>query len=245
MRLTKALGFAGALLLSALVGGTIIGSALATDETTDSGTDTTVETPYCDVFRDTFASELGVTVDELTAAGKAAAAAAVDAALAAGDIDEDRAADLKDRIEAYDGDGCGWFGHGFARGFDHGFERGVARGFMGANLFETAADALGIDVTELRDLLADAESLEAVATTQGVDYADVKAAILADVQANLDEAVADGLDQARADTMLERVTAWLDEGGELRGRLGPGMGRGHGHGPGGIWGGDDAEESGT
>ena len=31
MRLTKSLGFAGALILSAIVGGTLIGSALATD----------------------------------------------------------------------------------------------------------------------------------------------------------------------------------------------------------------------
>ena len=43
MRLTKTLGMAGALILSALVGGTLIGSALAQDETTD--TDTTTPAP--------------------------------------------------------------------------------------------------------------------------------------------------------------------------------------------------------
>ena len=38
MRLTKTLGAAGALLLSAMVGGTLIGAALATDESTDPDT---------------------------------------------------------------------------------------------------------------------------------------------------------------------------------------------------------------
>jgi hypothetical protein len=241
MRLTKTLGLAGALIISALVGGTLIGSALATDEETGTDLDTSAGTPYCDTFRETLASELGVTADELTAAGKAAATAVVDAALAAGDIDEDRAADLKERIEAYDGDGCGWFGHGFARGFGQGFARGLGHGFMGAGVLESAADALGIDVAELRDLLDEAGSLEEVATDRSASYETVKAEILADVQATLDEAVADGLDEDRAATAIDRITTWLDEGGQLDGlgRRGfaPGMGpgHGHGHGPGWMW----------
>ena len=72
--------------------------------------------------------------------------------------------------------------------------------------------------------------------------------MLAAVQADLDAAVADGLDQARADAVIERLTTWLDEGGELGG-FGPrpfGPGRG-GFGPWGDRGSDDAdaEESGA
>ena len=105
MRLTKTLGAAGALIISALVGGTLIGSALATDDSTD--TDTTVAAgEYCDVFMDSLASELGVTRDALVAAGKAAANAAVDAAVAAGDITEERATAIRERIDASDGSGC-------------------------------------------------------------------------------------------------------------------------------------------
>lgn len=260
MRLTKTLGMAGALLISALVGGTLIGSTLAVDEETDP--DAGVDIAYCETFRDSLAAELGVTGDELTTAGKAAANATIDAALAAGDIDEARAATLRERVEAYDGDGCGFgkgFALGFGRGWANGFERGMARGFAGAGVLESAADALTMDVTDLRAALGEAESLEAIASDQGASYDDVKAAILADVQARLDQAVANGLDQDRADTMLEHVTTWLDDGGqldELGGlRGGPGMGRGpgmglgdgqgRGHGPGGRWGDSDAEESGT
>ena len=223
MRLTKTLGAAGALILSALVGGTLIGSALATDEPTDTDT-TAAATEYCDVFMDALASELGATRDEIVSAGKAAANSAVDAALAAGDITEERATAMRERIDAADGTGCAWFGHGFARGFDHGVERG----FLGGDVFEAAAAALGIDSSELIDRLDAAESLEELATEEGVAYDEVKTSVLAAVQADLDAAVAEGLDQARADEVIERLTTWLDEGGELGGfgpgRIGPGRG---------------------
>lgn len=245
MLLTRTLGFAGALIVAALVGGTLINSTFATDEPTD-----TTDTAYCDVFRDALASELGVTGDELTAAGKAAADTAIDAAVAAGDLDEDRAAMLRDRIEAYDGDGCGLLGRGdaFGRGFGIGMERGIARGFLGGNVFEAAADALNMASDQLVTDVHDAGSLEALAETQGVAYDDVKAAILAAVQADLDAAIDEGMPQDRADTVIERLSSWLDDGGEV-GELG--LGRDGHHGPmrgGGVgpWrNADDAEDSGT
>ena len=242
MQLIKTLGVAGALILSALVGGTLIGSALATDESTDPDT-TASTTEYCDVFMDTLSSELGVPRDALVSAGKAAANAAVDAALEAGDITVERATDIRERIDASDGTGCAWFGHGFARGFEHG----VARGFLGGDVFEAAASALGIESSELIDRLDTAGSLEALAAEEGAAYDDVKASVLAAVQADLDAAVADGLDQERADAVIERLTTWLDEGGGLGG-FGPGhFGPGRGFGPWSDRGSDDAaaEESGA
>ena len=238
MRLTKTLGMAGALILSAMVGGTLIGSALAQDETTDTATD---RGAYCDTFMDAFAAELGSTRDEVIAAGKAAANAALDAAVAAGDVSEERAASVRERIEAYDGEGCA-FGLGGA--FKLGFGHGVARGFLGGDVFEAAADALGIESSALIERLGEATSLEALAGEQGVAYEEVKASILAAVQADLDAAVAEGMDQARADEVIARLTTWLDEGGQLdglRGRFGRGPG---------LWrdrGSDetDAEESGA
>jgi hypothetical protein len=242
MQLTKTLGAAGALLLSALLGGTLIGSALATDESTDTDT-TAATTEYCDVFMDALASELGVTRDALVTAGKAAATAAVDAALEAGDITEERATAIRERIDASDGTGCAWFGHGFGRGFEHG----AARGFLGGDVFEAAAAALGIESSELIDRLDTAGSLEALATEEGVAYDDVKASVLAAVQADLDAAVAEGLDQERADAVIERLTTWLDEGGELGGFRPGHFGPGRGFGPWGDRGSDDAdaEESGA
>jgi hypothetical protein len=183
MRFTKTLGAAGALIISAMVGGTLIGSVLATDESTDTDT-TAAAGEYCDVFMDSLASELSVTRDALVAAGKAAANAAVDAAVAAGDITEERATAIRERIDASDGSGCAWFGHGFARGFEHG----VARGFVGGDVLEAAADALGIESSALIDRLDAVESLQALAEEEGVAYDDVKASVLAAVRAELDAA---------------------------------------------------------
>jgi hypothetical protein len=238
MRHTKTLGFAGALILSALVGGTLIGSTLAQDVETDAA-----DGAYCDTFMDAFASELGTTRDGLVAAGKTAAGAAIDAAVAAGDLTEERAATLKERIEAADGTACGWFGKaGFARGFGQGFGHGVARGVIGADVFEAAAEALGIESSELIGQFHDAGSLEALATELDVSYDEVKSSVLTAVQADLDAAVAEGMDQARADEVLDRITTWLDGGGEA-GELGFGGFRGgrghHGFGP---WGDRDSDD---
>ena len=236
MRLTKTLGFAGALILSALVGGTLIGSTLAQDGEADPATG-----EYCDVFMDALATELGTTRAELLAAGKAAANAAIDAAVAAGDLTEERAATARERIAEADGTGCGWFGHRI------GFGPGHARGIVGANVFEAAAEALGIEGADLIGQLGDAGSLEALATELGASYDEVKAAVLTAVEADLDAAVAEGLDQARADEVLERITTWLDEGGQAGELGGFRGGRGHHFGP---WGDSDpddpdAEESGA
>lgn len=229
MRLTRTLGFAGALILAAIVGGTIIGSAFAIDEQTDA---TAAGSEYCDVFNDALASELGVTRDALTAARQSAAGTAIDAAVEAGDLSAERADALRERIGDGDGDGCRLFGHGFGQGL----HRGMARGFLGGNVFEAAADALGIESSELIGQVREAGSLQALAEKQVISYDEVKASVLTAVQADLDAAVAEGLDSERADAVIERLTTWLDNGGEAGG-----FGRGH-FGPGRD---TDAEESGA
>lgn len=233
MRLTRTLGLAGALILSAIVGGTLIGSVFAIDETDP----TAARSEYCDVFNDALASELSVTPEALAAALQSAAGTALDAAVETGDLSAERADALRERIAGADGTGCGWLGHGFARGFGHG----MARGFLGGDVFGAAADALGIESSELIGQLREAGSLQALAEAQSTPYDGVKSSVLAAVQADLDAAVVEGLDQERADAVIERLTTWLDNGGEAggfgRGHFGPGH-FGPGRGP-------DAEESGA
>jgi hypothetical protein len=235
MKLTKTLGVAGALLISALVGGTLINSASAVDEETDTDSDAGTRAAYCETFRESFAAELGVSVDELTEAGKAAAIATVDEAVEAGDLDADRAETLRERIRAHDGtcDGLG-LGMGRGPGFGVGMERGEGRG-IGIGLLRVAADELGMETAELRDELAELDSLRALAEARDVAYDELTAAILEEAQVRLDEAVAEGLDEQRAETMLEHITAWLEDGGQVD-DLG-GIGPGQGHGPGGRGGG--------
>jgi hypothetical protein len=225
MRFTRSLGIAAALLASAIVGGTLIGSTLATDEGSETDSTTSSEA-YCDVFMDALAADLGVTRESLVAAGRSAANAAIDAAIEAGDLSDDRAEALRERIAEADGAGCGWFGRAFARGFGHGFDRGLIRGFVGGNVLSDAAELLGMETAEVLDAVREHGSLEAVAEEQGVAYDDVKSAVLSAAQAELDGAVENGLSQERADAAIERLSEWLEAGGEL-----PAAGRGGWFGP--------------
>ena len=96
-----------------------------------------------------------------------------------------------------------------------------------SGVFESAAKALGMEVSELREALVDS-TLEEVAEAQGVDYADVVAAALASAKADLDAAVEAGtITQDKADAIYARLETWLNEGGignwgERDGRPGPG-----------------------
>jgi hypothetical protein len=234
MRTAKLIGAAGLLVVTSVIGGTLIGGALAAP--TDSARPNSAHDlngrlllggeggEYCDVYLDTFASELGVEPDDLLPARKAAAIAAIDAAVAGGDLDEDRATQLKERIDGIEDAGCGFIG-ALGKAFVHGF----GHGFVRADVLDAAAQALGLDSSELMSKLADGESLEEIAGAQDVAYDAVKSATITALQADLDAAVAEGLAQERADSVMQRVQTWLDDGGEPGfGRLGGHFGRGEG-----------------
>ena len=230
MRNMRTLGIAGGMVAAALVGGTLISAALAAPSSPSksaSGADL-ANGEYCEAWQQAFATELGVSVDDLLPAAKAASIAAIDAAVAAGDLSEERATVLKEKIEAFDGNGCRFFGHPFFGG-GHGL-----KAHFGGPLLSVAAEALGIETGELVQALRSGDSLQDIATAQGKDYDAVSQAIHDAVKTRLDAAVADGLDQARADEILSKLDEALDSGDF------PQWGRGHGGFPGGH---DDADES--
>ena len=229
--LMKILGGAGALIVAALVGGTLIGSVLAapTGSSADSPSpaligDETDATAYCQTFLDTFASELGVSTDDLVPAAKTAAIAAVNAAVDAGDLTQERADAIIERINNWDGNGCGWIGFHLG-GPGHGPKLELLSG-----MFSAAADTLGMTNAELRDALVDS-TLEEVAADQGVAYDDVVAAALSSAKTDLDAAVSAGtITQDRADAIYDQLQTWLNSGdignwGDGPGRFGhfPGM----------------------
>jgi hypothetical protein len=212
--------------VTSIIGGTLIGGALAAPDGPPTGASRDINErlllggeagEYCDVYLDAFASELGVARDDLLPASKAAAIAAIDAAVTGGDLDADRAAQLKERIDGFEDAGCGFVG-ALGKAFVHGF----AHGFVRADVLDAAAQALGLDSAELMGQLAGGDSLQEIARNQDVSYDTVKTATIGALRADLDAAVAEGLDQERADTVLEHVQTWLDEGGE------PGFGRSSG-----------------
>lgn len=217
MRLAKTIGAAGALIIAALVGGTVIGTTLAIGDG-DGDALAADRAAYCETFLDTFASELGTTRDGVVAAGRTAANAAIDAAVAAGDLTEERASAMRERVEGFDGSGCELMGRGpFGGRGGHGPGPHLGR-FIGGQTLDAVADALDLEPSELPAALREAGSLEALAAAQGVEYAELRTSVLAAVEADLDAAVAAGdIEQERADRILQRATTWLDDGGELRG----------------------------
>ncbi|HET6746383.1 MAG TPA: hypothetical protein VFH90_11130 [Candidatus Limnocylindria bacterium] len=223
MRMAKLITGAGLLVVASVIGGTLIGGVLAAPggaSSNDAVTDAHggpwlggANGEYCDEYLDTLASELGVERDSFLPASKAAAIAAIEAAVEGNDLDEDRADQLIERIEAVEEADCGFIG-ALGKSFMRGFGLGFGHGFVSADLLEAAASALGMGSAELLSQMADDNGLEEIAAAQGVDYERVKAAITDALQEDLDAAVAEGLDQERADEIVLRVQTWLDEGGE-------------------------------
>jgi ribosomal protein S20 len=223
-------GFAGLLVVAALVGGTIIGSvAAATAPPTVGSTPAALAAPTasdsaagaraaaaCATFRKAFAANLGVDESALVPAAKAAADATIDAAVGAGTITSAKGDRLKARVDAADGQDCALLAGRIARigaraaGAGPGVKAalGVAKDGLIA-----AAKALGITPAELGGRLRGGETLKDVATSRGVAYDTVSAAVVTAVKADLDAAVAAGtIKRARADRILARIGANLADG---------------------------------
>lgn len=225
MRTLKTLGLAGALVTAALVGGTLISAVFAADPSPSTGMPGASGEPakvrhtkHADVFLDRLASELGVERSALGPATLAASNAAIDAAVAAGDLTADRATALKARLAAIEDPAVLLARPGFKHGLrgDHGPGRGIGFGRGLAEATDAAATALKMDQAALLEAVRDGKSLKEIAADQSVDYATVTNAILDVVRTKLADEVADeDLTQARADALLAKVTTWLAEGGDL------------------------------
>jgi ribosomal protein S20 len=216
-------GMASALVVAALVGGTLINVVAAAPGGPASPADSVAAAPadpaadpvaaapaaagtYCEAFRTAFAANLGVSQDELAAAAKAAAATAVDKAIADGTLTQAAGDRLKERIAAAAGDGCGFLAG--PRGKIAKQALNVARDGVTA-----AAEALDMTVAELRTEFRAGKDLKEVAAAEGVPYATVTTAVLNAVKADLDAAVASGtIQQARADRILDRIEQRLEDG---------------------------------
>jgi ribosomal protein S20 len=215
----RTVGLAGALVVSALVGGTLISAVAAstTPPTPTLATDPVLAAPSgapaakavseaCATFRAAFAANLGVSEAEMIAAARKAAATTIDKAVAAGDLPKAAGDRLKARLEKAPADGCamlnGWRAKATA-GAVH-----VTKDAMTA-----AAGALTLTPEALRAELRGGKTLKDVASAHGVPYATVTDAVVAALKTDLDAAVAAGtLKQARADRILERLEQRLADG---------------------------------
>jgi ribosomal protein S20 len=208
----RVLGFAGAIVIATLVGGTIMSAVAAAPMAEPVAVDAAPAAPdaaageYCTTYRAALAANLHVTEDELAAAARQAATTTIDKAVADGDLAKAVGDRLKARIAAAPQDLC----QRIAKRIEQGVKPalGVVRDAMDA-----AADALGMTRADLRTQLLAGTSLKTIASAKGVAYATVTTAVLAAVKQDLDAAVSAGtLAQARADRVLGRLTERLADG---------------------------------
>ena len=212
----RLIGFSGALVLAALVGGTLMGVASAAPDATTArpaaampaapATDSppTAGTT-CVAFRAALAKELGVTEAALSAATQRAIATTIDAAVAEGKLTKAAADRLRTRLASSPLDGCQKLAKRLERVKP---ALGVVRDALTA-----AADAIGMTPAALRAELKSGTSLKTLATSKGVDYATLTSAVLAAVKHDLDAAVVAGtIKQAREDRILARLAARLADG---------------------------------
>lgn len=232
MSRSRVAAVAALLVLTAVIGGTVIQSvAASTSPGHPSAPDATVvgagpsadpatgpsanpaasaaapngPSAACTEFRAAFAAALGVDESALTPAAKTAAKQVVDSALAAGRITQQRADKLKTRIDQAAGDGCGVLA---GRAAQAAGALGVVRDGIDA-----AADALKLSRAQLVAKLRGGATLQSIAADAGVPYETVTAAVVGSVKADLDAAVAKGtIRQARADRILARLQQNLAAG---------------------------------
>jgi uncharacterized protein YidB (DUF937 family) len=144
------------------------------------------------------AAKLGIDVATLRGAVKDSALEMVDEALANGRITEQQAARARERIEA------GKPLHLTPRERAHLWARHA--------IVQSASDALGITPDELRVELQSGNSIAGIASDRGVSLDEVKTQITSDMQAKLDQAVANGrITQQQADDAIAKLNDRLDE----------------------------------
>lgn len=205
---------AGAVAVAALAGG---GAAIASGGLGSSENQQAII--------DDAAKRLGVEPDALENALEQALGARLDEAVDAGRLTEEQAAELKERLQEGTLPLFGGRGPGH-----HGF------GLHGPASLEAASSYLGLTEAELQAQLEDGKSLADLAEAEGKSVDGLKAALVADAQEKLDEAVENGrLTDAQRDEALERLGERLDDlvqraGFGPRGGDRP-AGFGFGHGP--------------
>lgn len=164
------------------------------------------------------AEKLGISQEELQAAIDDTGLEIVDEAVAEGNLTEEQGDRIRDRIES--GDGLFAFG-----GFGRGFALGLHVGHLAASL-DDLADFMGMDADELRDAVADGQTLAEVAQAQGVSEDDLKAFLLDKYEERLAQTVEDGeITQEQADEKLESASDRIDDLINREGSLGHWGGR--------------------
>jgi uncharacterized protein YidB (DUF937 family) len=162
------------------------------------------ETPPDEVRPDfiaRLAENLGISEEDLQAAVQTTQLEILDEAVAAGRIDEEKAADIRERIES--GEGFGFhFGPGGPGGHGH-------RGHVA---IEGVAEFLAIERATVIDAIQDGQTLAEIAVANGSTAEALIDHLVAQLEERVNAKVADGdIAQERADEILENARERITE----------------------------------
>ena len=168
------------------------------------------------------AERLDVDPDELRSALSEAQLAQIDKAVAEGDLSEDVAEAIKERMQA-SGLVLGFPGPPGAR-VEHMLHGPFGPGPGGPPVFEAVAEELGISVERLHRQLMSGKSMREIAEANGTTLADVKSAAKQALEDEISDGLEDGrLSEEQADRLREDMPEMLERfmrGPRFRGRAG-------------------------
>jgi uncharacterized protein YidB (DUF937 family) len=159
------------------------------------------------------AENLGISVDTLEQAIRDTQLDQLDEAVADGRVPEDRAAEIRERIES---GGAPLFPFGRGPGHHHG---GIAA-------VRQTAEFLGLEPQDVLQALQDGGTLASVAVANGKTAGELSSYLYDQLKSRLDQAVQSGrITQAQEDTILSNAQARIDQ---AINRVGPFFGGPHG-----------------
>ena len=189
-------------LAGVMLAGTVVGIVAAQ---TNGGTPTPERdvTPHkVRVFSDLLprlAENLGISPEELTATIQQTQLELVAERVAAGDLTEEQAARIRERIESGEGPLFGG-GHGQKRGHDRG-----------RYVVQEVAEFLGLTPQDVVSAKQAGQSLAQIAEANGVSAEELAAFFMSKIEAHVADALAAGkIDQARADEVLQNAPEHID-----------------------------------
>ncbi len=169
---------------------------------------------YATFFLEHFASNLGLSVDQVKSAYTKAYDDTIDQMVKDGKLTQTEADQLKQKVSQGVANGnLPGFGPGFrgGKGFGFGGGFGMGRGGM-MNLGPAEfAKALGMNTQDLITELQSGKSIADVAKEKNVDINKVKQTVISDYKAQLDTAVKNNkMTQAQEDQAIQNLTQRLD-----------------------------------
>ncbi len=187
-------------LAGVMLAGTVVGIVAAQTDGDTPTTDADVAPHKVRVFADLLprlAENLGISPEELTAAIQQTQLELVDERVAAGDLTEEEAARIRERIE---------FGEGPLFGGGHRPCHG-----RGMQVVQQVAELLGLTPQDVIASKQDGQSFAQIAEANGVSAAELAAFLLSQIEEHVADALAAGkIDQARADELLQNAPERID-----------------------------------